>query len=912
MRRTFPALLLVLVLLALHSGAPPAGAAEPPNQNDPCSSAGRDTCGTTGIGAYKRYRYGVRWFGSYRGAIPGVTLPAWCIDLRFWYPSTAFAYEQHSAVGLRSKEGKTLSAAELRQMSWAIWNHGRGKAAGEQGAVMLYVHSLMGDGAPGEVDPKAIGVKARFDRIARDARAYAGPYRIEAKAPKQATAGTKVNVTVRVIAASGRAVPGVRVDLQGSAGAAGLPASVRTSSKGSATVAATPNDVKGGLRLQLRTEELAATAPDLYVPTKGASKRSAQRLVVPASTTVAAATSTTVVPAKLTVTTAATPGAILLGESNRDTVTIGGAPPGWKGTVTVRAYGPARTPEELRCDVPPVAQVSYTAGAGASPAPPITPGAAGWYGYQVTVDSTPEVIGQTTPCAVPEERFRVEVQPAVRTEVSSLVADPGVALSDTAWVTGLSGEPAVVGAKLYGPYPTRAAMTCTDTPAWQGSIDVPGDGEYRTDPVTLTVPGYYTYREDIAAQGFVRAFQAPCGETTETSIVRGTPAIHTQISSQDTAVGTEVTDTAVVSGLGKLTAPVAVELWGPYPTKEAITCEGTPFWKGSFDATGDGSYVTAPVKLAQAGYYTYREAILPGEGYAGVQTGCGEATETTIARATPKVVTKVSSPVVRPGSSIFDRLEVTGLGTTPASVEVELFGPFRTRAAIRCSGTPFWKGNVAVKGDGTYTTPKVTVPKAGFYTYRERIASSGVSAGTQTACAEEAETALAQPLIPTGGEPVASTNVDATKGDGGSRPTSVRLDRLNVRATITPVSIDADQGVLHVPNDIQRAGWWADGASPGAKTGATLIAGHVDSAKKGAGAFFRLVGAKRGDRIEVRTADGKTRSYRVTGVRRVLKSKLPSSIFSRTGSPRLELVTCGGPFANGHYRDNIIVSAAPR
>ena len=64
-----------------------AQAAEPPNQNDPCSRNGRNTCGTNGEGSYRNYRYGVRWFGDYRGAVEDVSGGTFCIDLRFWYPS---------------------------------------------------------------------------------------------------------------------------------------------------------------------------------------------------------------------------------------------------------------------------------------------------------------------------------------------------------------------------------------------------------------------------------------------------------------------------------------------------------------------------------------------------------------------------------------------------------------------------------------------------------------------------------------------------------------------------------------------------------------------------------------------------------------------------------------------------------
>jgi hypothetical protein len=51
----------------------------------------------------------------------------------------------------------------------------------------------------------------------------------------------------------------------------------------------------------------------------------------------------------------------------------------------------------------------------------------------------------------------------------------------------------------------------------------------------------------------------------------------------------------------------------------------------------------------------------------------------------------------------------------------------------------------------------------------------------------------------------------------------------------------------------------------------------------------------------------------VTSIRSYRKSALPTRVWSRKGRPRLVLVTCGGPFnrATGHYRNNIVVTAAP-
>jgi len=163
-------LLLSLLVLFVTSGGV-AHAAEPPNQNDPCSKNGRNTCGTAGEGSYRTYRYGPRWFGDYRRVVDDVSGGMFCIDLRFWYPSKAFKYEKRSVASLRNKAGDAVSATNLRRMNRALWRYGRSNEAAQQAAVMVYVHRLMGDGAPGEADPKALSAASRtiYTQLVRDA-----------------------------------------------------------------------------------------------------------------------------------------------------------------------------------------------------------------------------------------------------------------------------------------------------------------------------------------------------------------------------------------------------------------------------------------------------------------------------------------------------------------------------------------------------------------------------------------------------------------------------------------------------------------------------------------------------------------------------------------------------------------------
>src|SRR5262249_4951611 len=159
------------------------------------------------------------------------------------------------------------------------------------------------------------------------------------------------------------------------------------------------------------------------------------------------------------------------------------------------------------------------------------------------------------------------------------------------------------------------------------------------------------------------------------------------------------------------------------------------------------------------------------------------------------------------------------------------------------------------------------------YTYRERLAGTDLVAETETECAVVAETTLGRPEIITGRGDVTLGRTAAVTDP--LTPARVRIVNLDIDAPVFASGIDVKQGVLDVPPQISRLGWWLDGALPGSPKGAVLIAGHVDSAAAGAGALFRLKEANRGDRIEVTTKNGRTFAYRVVSVQAMLKKDLP-------------------------------------
>lgn len=910
-------MLALLALLALLAAAPSSQAAAPPNRNDPCSDRGRNICDTNGVGRYETYRYGIRWFGDFRGAVPGVDLPTFCIDLRFWYPRTASRFAPMSATGLRNRDGRPVPVVNQRKMSYALWTYGRSDNVARQAAVMLYVHEMMGDGRPGEVDPSALGpgVVRLFNRIDREATRLHGPYALRVRMPRRAVAGVPANAIVRLATTRGAPVRNAVVTLD--ADNARVPARVRTDARGLARVRFVPGGA-GRVRIRAAADGLAANVPDYFRPTRAAARRNGQRLAAPAGQSVSAAGAVDAARATIRVSTTALPDVLLLGAESRDEIRLTGVPPGRTTEVTSLLYGPFRSREAITCTGEPVARASISVdSSGTVESPAYVPAAVGFYTYRVEIAGDADLNPVSTACGIPAETFVVETQPGVVTQVSEQVTAPGAQIFDSVNVAGLAGESATVDVRLYGPFPTREAISCEGEPYWSGQIVAPGDGVYQTAPVTLESAGYYSYTESIAAQGFVRAQQSACALPTETTVARGTPVVSTRISDQDTAPGDRVRDLVDISGLGALQASVRAELWGPYPTPEAMTCEGTPLWTGTFTAGGDGRTATQPVRLPAAGHYTYRMTIEGTEAFDTVVTACGEPAETTRTTASPTVTTLASREVLKPGGALFDRLRVRGLGRTPATVEVQLFGPFSSRSAIRCDVEPVWEGAVRVPGDGVYRTRPVRVERVGLYSYRERLVQDGLVSGFQGECGLVAETALAAPVINTGraDEALGAPGVQrAAQADPRERPVRVRSTELGIDTRVLPAAIDLARGELGVPVDIRRAGWWRDGASPGDRTGATLIAGHVDSARRGPGAFFALTRrARPGQRVQVTSANGRERTYRIVSVRRVLKDRLPGSIFSLRGRERLVLVTCGGPFdrATGSYLDNIIVTAVP-
>ncbi|MEV0967087.1 class F sortase [Microtetraspora glauca] len=208
-------------------------------------------------------------------------------------------------------------------------------------------------------------------------------------------------------------------------------------------------------------------------------------------------------------------------------------------------------------------------------------------------------------------------------------------------------------------------------------------------------------------------------------------------------------------------------------------------------------------------------------------------------------------------------------------------------------------GEVALQGAGTFLPPTV---------------GPGGPGTALTAAAPTAPPPLPalQPLPPltitTAPASAASTKV---KKAASAKPVKIRIPAIGVYATVGSVGV-AKSGEIGTPplSRPSLAAWYRLGPAPG-ELGPAVILGHVNT-RTGSAVFNRLRELKRGNKIEVRRADGKSAIFTVDGVEQVGKTTFPTNrVYGNVSTAALRLITCGGAYnaKNHSYTDNIVVYA---
>ncbi|CAL9620942.1 hypothetical protein SUDANB130_05840 [Streptomyces sp. enrichment culture] len=184
--------------------------------------------------------------------------------------------------------------------------------------------------------------------------------------------------------------------------------------------------------------------------------------------------------------------------------------------------------------------------------------------------------------------------------------------------------------------------------------------------------------------------------------------------------------------------------------------------------------------------------------------------------------------------------------------------------------------------------------------HASRTVAAAPSAGASTGPAE-------------GGAAVSPSPAERSPGKhlARSAPTRLVIPSIGVNAPFTALDVDS-KGRLEAPppNDTNLVGWYAKGVSPG-ELGTAIVAGHVDT-KTSAAVFARLSELKKGDRFQVRRADGTRATFVVDEAESFAKDDFPNErVYADTPDAQVRLITCAGAYDHTakDYTENLVVFA---
>lgn len=215
---------------------------------------------------------------------------------------------------------------------------------------------------------------------------------------------------------------------------------------------------------------------------------------------------------------------------------------------------------------------------------------------------------------------------------------PGAEIADTITVTGTGGSTGSMEAVLYGYLTPEANQQCTTiTDAdWRAAIaagdvaaisretiDIDGDGEYITAPVTVgeeDALGCATWYESMTLDDAPDVVtETPYGVETETTIVL-VPQVITIAHSDLLQVGGEFADTVTITGTHGEAGVVTGDILGPLPgmvqSDGSVSCDFVDWTDAPVYAEleeqafiGDGELEMPAVEIDEPGCYTARETL---------------------------------------------------------------------------------------------------------------------------------------------------------------------------------------------------------------------------------------------------------------------------------------------------------------
>jgi hypothetical protein len=295
---------------------------------------------------------------------------------------------------------------------------------------------------------------------------------------------------------------------------------------------------------------------------------------------------------------------------------------------------------------------------------------------------------------------------SVSPTLTSALSSPSVALggsaTDTATVTGDAKRGSPTGSVTFSECgPTTSATACTSPNGGSATVALVTGTRHRSTADVIVdpgAPGWYCVLDQYSGDTHYKPV-SDNNAATECLDVTGsgttiTPALTSSLSQQTASPGSDVIDTATVTGNsadGPPTGTVTFSVCGP--TTSATPCTVTNAGSATVElnaVTDDQSQAGVSFEPSSSGWFCFLDQYSGDSNYQPADdndtgTQCLDVTGSgTGGTSTPTLSTSLSSPSVPVGSSAVDTATVTGNatgGSPPGTVTFSVCGPTTSPAA---------------------------------------------------------------------------------------------------------------------------------------------------------------------------------------------------------------------------------------
>ena len=469
----------------------------------------------------------------------------------------------------------------------------------------------------------------------------------------------------------------------------------------------------------------------------------------------------------LTVGTQVSPTPTTIGNSASDTATLSGVPngaPAPTGTVTFNAYGPG----DATCSNTPAFTDTVTlAGAGTTASSgAFTATAAGTYRWTASYGGDANYSSVATNCNDSGETLVVtQATPSLATTASPDVTIGGD-ISDSAVLSGGDNPTGTITFDVYGPND----LTCSNAPAFTGTVTVNGNGTYASADFTPTAAGSYEFVATYNGDANNAAAGGSCGSANESVVVgQVSPTLSSQASSTVPAGG-QISDSATLAGGHLPTGSITFHVYGP----NDLTCSDAPVFTDTVTVNGNGTYASSAFTTTAVGTYEFVATYSGDANNAGASAACGSANESVVVVPASPTLSSQASSTVPAGGQISDSATLAGGSAPSGSITFTLFGPNNSA----CTGTPIFTSTVSsVNGNGSYPSQAFTASSAGTYDWVVTYSGDANNAGASAACGSANESVAVTPaatqamLVSSLNPAVAGQAVTFTATVAGTNPT---------------------------------------------------------------------------------------------------------------------------------------------